>query len=105
MTMPTDERQPNRRDEHLTDAELNELVDGTLAGRDLDTAQAHLASCAECNEQYQALLATVTGLKQAPGLMPRRSFQLTPEQAKLPDPMTRVGSTASPTGSCRAFRY
>ena len=85
MTMPTSERQPNRRDEHLTDAELNELVDGTLAGRDLERAQAHLASCAECEERYQTLLATVTALKQAPSVMPRRTFQLTPEQAKLPE--------------------
>ena len=85
MTMPTSERQPNRRDEHLTDAELNELVDGTLAGRDLERAQAHLAGCAECEARYQTLLATVSALKQAPSVMPRRSFQLTPEQAKLPE--------------------
>ena len=87
MTMPSSDRQPNRRDEHLTDAELNELVDGGLTGRDLERAQAHLASCQECDERYQTLLATVAALKQAPSLMPRRSFQLTPEQAKLPDPV------------------
>ncbi len=87
MTMPPSEHQPNRRDEHLTDAELNELVDGTLAGRELNRAQAHLVSCQDCDAQYRALLATVTALKQAPSLMPRRSFQLTPEQAKLPDPV------------------
>lgn len=87
MTMPPSERQPNRRDEHLTDAELNELVDGTLAGRAMERAQAHLDSCLDCDAQYQALLATVTVLKQAPSLMPRRSFHLTPEQAKRPDPV------------------
>lgn len=87
MTMPTSERQPNRRDDHLTDAELNELVDGTLAGRELERSQAHLASCQECDERYRTLLATVSALKQAPSVMPRRSFQLTPEQAKLPDPV------------------
>ncbi len=85
MTMPTSERQPNHRNEHLTDAELNELVDGTLAGRDRERAQAHLAACPECEERYQSMLATVTALKQAPSVMPRRSFQLTPEQAKLPE--------------------
>ncbi len=85
MTMPPSERQPNRHDEHLTDAELNELVDGTLTGRALERAQAHLASCQECDAHYEALLATVTALKQAPSLMPRRSFQLTPEQAKRPE--------------------
>lgn len=85
MTMPTSERKPNRREEHLSDAELNELVDGTLAGRELQRAQAHLDSCPECEERYQTLLATVSALKQAPSVMPRRSFQLTPEQAKLPE--------------------
>ncbi len=87
MTMPSSEHQSNRRDEHLTDAELNELVDGTLAGRELNRAQAHLDSCQDCDARYRALLATVTALKQAPSLMPRRSFQLTPEQAKRPDPV------------------
>lgn len=85
MTMSTSERKPNRREEHLSDAELNELVDGTLAGRDLESARAHLTACAECDERYRTLLATVSALKQAPSLMPRRSFQLTPEQARLPE--------------------
>ena len=85
MTMSTSERQRNRREEHLSDAELNELVDGTLAGRDLESARAHLTGCAECDERYGALLATVSALKQAPSVMPRRSFQLTPEQARLPE--------------------
>ncbi|MEZ4507228.1 MAG: zf-HC2 domain-containing protein [Thermomicrobiales bacterium] len=84
--MPTNERQANRPQDHLTDAELNELVDGTLAGRDADKAQAHLAGCASCEERYQTLLATVTALRQAPSVMPRRSFQLTPAQARLPEP-------------------
>lgn len=84
MTMSTSERQLNRRDEHLTDAELNELVDGTLAARDLTRAQTHLDACQECDERYRSLLATVSALKSAPALMPRRSFQLSPEQAKLP---------------------
>lgn len=83
MTMPTSERQPNRRKEHLTDAQLNELVDGTLVGRELDTAREHLASCPECDERYRTLLATVSALRHAPSVMPRRSFQLTPEQARL----------------------
>ena len=49
-------------------------------------AQTHLDTCQECDERYRTLLATVSALKSAPGLMPRRSFQLTPEQAKLPAP-------------------
>lgn len=85
MTMSTSERQPNRREDHLTDAELNELVDGTLAGRDLDRARAHLADCQECDARYRTLQATVSALREAPSVMPRRTFQLTPEQAKLPE--------------------
>lgn len=85
MTMPSSERQPSRRDQHLTDAELNELVDGSLAAGELARVQAHLGLCAECDERYQTLLATVSALKQTPSVMPRRSFQLTLDQAKLPE--------------------
>jgi hypothetical protein len=84
MTMPPSERRHRRYEEHLTDAELNELVDGTLAPPEFERAQVHLASCDECAERYQTLQSTVSALKAAPGLAPRRSFQLTPEQAKIP---------------------
>lgn len=84
MTMPPSERRHQRSEEHLTDAELNELVDGTLPPRESDRAQTHLATCAKCDERYRTLLATVSALRSAPSVMPRRSFQLTPEQAKLP---------------------
>jgi hypothetical protein len=83
MTMPPSERRQRRSEEHLTDAELNELVDGTMSSAETERAQVHLASCAECEERYRTLLATVAALKSAPSVMPRRSFQLTPEQAKL----------------------
>lgn len=76
----------DRRDHHLTDAELNELVDGTLAANDAERARSHLSTCVDCVERLQALEATVTALQQAPSLMPRRSFQLTPKQAQLPQP-------------------
>jgi len=85
MTMP-DRTQPTQRDDHLSDAELNELVDGTLSGRESERAQAHLARCAECDERYRTLLAAVSALRNAPDLMPRRTFQLSPQQAKLPEP-------------------
>ena len=86
MTMPASDRHKQRPEEHLTDAQLNELVDGTLSAQESDRAQTHLTSCAECDERYRTLLATVSALKTAPGVMPRRSFQLTPEQAKRPAP-------------------
>jgi anti-sigma factor RsiW len=82
--MQPSERRRRRNEEHLTDAELNELVDGTLSARDTEWAQEHLATCTECDERYRTLLATVSALKSAPSVMPRRSFQLTPDQAKLP---------------------
>lgn len=84
MTMPASERK-RRPDEHLTDAELNELVDGTLAASATARAKAHLTDCAECDERYRTLLATVSALQTAPSLMPRRSFRLTPAQAKSPE--------------------
>lgn len=86
MTMPANDRQKQRPEEHLTDAQLNELVDATLSTSESERAQTHLTTCAECDERYRTLLATVSALKTAPSLMPRRSFQLTPQQAKLPEP-------------------
>lgn len=85
MTIP-DSTQPTRRDDHLTDAELNELVDGTLSGRESEHVLAHLAGCADCDERYRTLLATVSTLRSTPDLMPRRTFQLSAEQATLPEP-------------------
>lgn len=84
MTMPPSERRHRRSEEHLTDAELNELVDGTLSPKEIERAQTHLAACAECDERYRTLLATVSALQSASSVMPRRSFRLTPDQAKLP---------------------
>lgn len=84
MTMPPSERRHRRSEEHLTDAELNELVDGTLSATETGRAREHLATCGDCDERYRTLLATVSTLKAAPSIMPRRSFQLTPEQAKAP---------------------
>lgn len=82
--MPADKQ--NRRDaEHLTDAELNELVDGTLSPRDSERVRTHLTSCADCEERYNTLKATISLLQSAPSLMPRRSFQLTPELAARPE--------------------
>ncbi len=85
MTM-ADSTHPTRRDDHLSDAELNELVDGTLSGRESERAHAHLEGCADCDERYRTLLATVSALRNAPSLMPRRTFQLSPEQARRPEP-------------------
>lgn len=75
----------NRQEEHLSEAQLNELVDGTMQPDEAALARSHLAGCSECEQRYQALFATVAALQQAPSLMPRRSFQLTPEQARIPD--------------------
>jgi anti-sigma factor RsiW len=84
MTMAPSDRRRRRSEEHLTDAELNELVDRTLSATDTERAQEHLATCPDCDERYRTLLATISALKSAPSVMPRRSFQLTPAQAKLP---------------------
>ncbi len=75
-----------RNEDHLTDAELNELIDGTLAAAATERAQTHLAACAECDERYRTLQATVSALRSAPSLMPRRTFQLSPGQARRPEP-------------------
>jgi hypothetical protein len=85
MTMPANDRPNKRLQEHLTDAELNELVDGSLSPTETGRANAHMQSCADCTERYQTLLATGSALQAAPSLMPRRSFQLSPEQAKIPE--------------------
>ena len=84
MTMPASARR-NQPNEHLTDAELNELVDGALSAGETERARMHLATCADCDERYRTLRATVSALRTAPSLMPRRSFHLTPAQAEQPE--------------------
>lgn len=87
MTMPASERR-HRSQDHLTDAQLNELVDGTFTAPETERVNEHLAACAECDERYRTLLATVSALQSASSLMPRRSFRLTPAQAIVPEPTT-----------------
>lgn len=88
--MPASERRNRPHEEHLTDPELNELVDNNLTPSERERAQTHLANCAECTERYRTLQATISVLQSAPSLMPRRSFRLTPEQAKIAEkPPTR----------------
>lgn len=77
-------RDHKRSASHLTDADLNELIDGTMAEREARIARAHLDSCADCADRLHTLQATVSALQEAPSLRPRRSFQLTPQQAHIP---------------------
>ena len=76
----------NIRNKHLAPERLSEYLDGRLAGRALQRAEAHLSACAACRLEVESLRATVTLLRRTPQVTPRRSFVLMqpPVSAPLP---------------------
>jgi CubicO group peptidase (beta-lactamase class C family) len=50
---------------HLSAAELNDLVDGLLPGEQRQRAEAHLAGCADCRVEYEALRDVVAIARHA----------------------------------------
>jgi hypothetical protein len=51
---------------HLTEAEINDLADGTLAGSALSAAEAHVQSCADCRRELEAVRAVLARLSGLP---------------------------------------
>lgn len=57
--------------DHLGDA-ISALLDGELDTRAASTAEAHLAECAECRDEYHAIDRVRSTLRAAPSIEPRR---------------------------------
>jgi anti-sigma factor RsiW len=75
---------------HLTEAQLNEYLDGELERRERSAVEAHLAACPACRaalEELLALAAAVESLPDAP-----LTHDLAPlVLAKLPPPRLALG--------------
>ncbi len=75
---------------HLELEVLSALIDGALPTADIAAAEAHLASCAECQAERARLERTVHAIHMLPAVRPPRSFRLEP--------------TAAPAAPARASR-
>lgn len=73
----------SERARHLDLDAMSLLLDDALPPAERAAAEAHLAACPDCREDYEELRATVRLLHGLPQYAPRRSFTLTPEQARL----------------------
>lgn len=75
---------------HLTETQLNEYLDGELAGDEQNAAEAHLVACPDCRAalgELRALAAAVESLPEAP--LPRDLASLALTQ--LPPPRLALG--------------
>lgn len=79
---------------HLADDILNAWIDGVATPDEHELVQHHLATCDTCSRRMDELHAVKAMLATMPQVEPRRSFALTPEQAKKPTPI-RERTTAS----------
>ena len=64
---------------------LSAYVDGQVSASEASRVQEHLAACAECRRELEALRATVSLLRSLPQVQPSRSFAL----AEAPEPADR----------------
>ena len=64
---------------------LSAYVDGQVRASEASRVQEHLAACAECRRELEALRATVSLLRSLPQIQPSRSFAL----AEAPEPADR----------------
>jgi hypothetical protein len=79
---------------HLADDILNAWIDGAATPQEHQLVEHHMASCETCQRLMDELHAVKAMLATMPEVAPRRSFALTPEQAKKPTPI-RERTTAS----------
>src|SRR4051812_23928 len=80
--------------DHLSDDQLNLLVDGDLSTDEISGMRAHLSICAECQQNYDDLLVMRDLLRSLPQSPTPRSFQLSPEMA---------GQKSTPPGGFTAW--
>ena len=64
---------------------LSAYVDGQVSASEASRVREHLAACAECRRELEALRATVSLLRSLPQVQPSRSFAL----AEAPEPADR----------------
>ncbi|MBI2908297.1 MAG: zf-HC2 domain-containing protein [Chloroflexi bacterium] len=71
-----------------TREQLSVYLDGRLSPEEQQLVERHLASCERCRQELSQLRATVDLLHGLPRALPRRSFTLSEELARLRHPVT-----------------
>lgn len=88
-----------RRGKHIRPETVSEYLDGRLSPADAARVEAHLTTCARCQEELASLRQTVRLLHRLPQIEPSRSFVLleTPAPARpaLQVPAWAYGAVAS----------
>lgn len=72
--------------QHLSDDVLNAWLDHVLPADEHDAIETHLRQCDACRREADSLAAIIAALAALPQADPPRSFRLTPEQARRPEP-------------------
>jgi anti-sigma factor RsiW len=67
---------------HLSEETLSEFASGRLNDAERAAAVRHAETCAQCAEALRDYTAMTSALKSLPAPRPRRTFQLTEEQAR-----------------------
>jgi hypothetical protein len=93
---------PNGAGPHLSDETLSDLASGRLREAARDAALCHLAACPECAAVARDDAVIKSLLRDLPAPRPRRSFQLSEEQARENVRRWRFPSFASSLPALRA---
>lgn len=72
---------------HLPDDILNAWIDDVATPAERAIVDDHIAGCDTCQQRLRELRGVKTMLGDLPEIAPRRSFTLTPDQAKKPSPI------------------
>jgi hypothetical protein len=75
---------------HLADEVMSALIDDQLEPTERGPAQAHLATCDECQRRLEELRSVVSMLRVLPMLDPPRSFALGPRVVEDPPNVIRL---------------
>lgn len=76
--------------DHLADEVFSELVDDQLAADEVSGAQAHLATCSDCQTRLDEMRAVVGLVQSLPSIEPPREFQIGPRLVADPPNVVRL---------------
>lgn len=90
-TDPSGENTLSAGTRHLDLETLCALADGSLPAAQRGQAMQHVSACPACGRDYREIAATVVLLRRLPTYQPRKSFLVTPADARM-HPQTLAGA-------------
>jgi hypothetical protein len=95
LSIIRDTRMMSTTPAHLADDILNAWIDNVATPAERAVVDDHVASCDTCQQRLSELIGVKAMLGDLPDVAPRRSFTLTPEQAKKPTPIRGSGTPSA----------